>query len=59
MKDRLRQLEIEHSEALCNNDWRDCEETKKLELEYKKIQDYVKEYCIECNNLSTIHCQYH
>lgn len=55
----LKDLEQKHFEILSNNNWEDTEEARKLETEYRDLNNIQKEYCIECNRLSTIHCQYH
>jgi hypothetical protein len=56
---QLQILEQQHLEIKSKADWKDTPESKELEIEYDKLNQVIRDKCLECNTLARITCQYH
>jgi hypothetical protein len=58
-KQKMERILDSHIEIMKNTEWKGNETTKQLENEYYNINLTEREYCMECNRLARLTCNYH
>lgn len=56
---KLKSLERRHYEIMAENNWKDTDESRNIEIEYRELNQVFGAECMECGSHAGVTCQYH